>query len=333
MSDLGTRPQGLVSRRDIPFLGYTAAVLAMRLLPLSLRIATCGRTADMLGAFWYAFDRKSAGLARRNIRAVFGDRMSEIEIEATAKSSFQVVALGKLLDDLLPVLSLEQLERFLVLEGRERLEAALEGGRGVILLGVHFGLHGYIPMALMKRHGYPFATVATQEAKTTESWAYHSIVHPVRGRNWDEYPMINVTDGTPQREIVDCLRRNEALMILGDFLDEGGPNLPPPHILPAQLMGHPLMLKTGAFRLSHWMKIPILPFFVIPDGERYRMLIEAPLELSSNGSSSALALDLENFMDRFQPHFASNPALWWLWRRDDLLLHFQPTAEGYTLDP
>jgi lauroyl/myristoyl acyltransferase len=62
---------------------------------------------------------------------------------------------GRTRDLLLDGQSLDRLGRLFDVRGREVLDGALRAGRGVILLGNHFGAH-MLPGHWLIRHGYPY---------------------------------------------------------------------------------------------------------------------------------------------------------------------------------
>ena len=152
-----------ITKGDLPFLAYSAATVATRAVPLSYRRRWTIPVADRLGGLWRLADRSAAALGRRNMQAIMGDRLNSAEIDTALREHFNVIVLGKLLNDILPDLTLEQLEQFLRLEGREHLDAALAKDQGVLLLGAHYGLHGYVPLTLYQRLGLPFNTVVGAE--------------------------------------------------------------------------------------------------------------------------------------------------------------------------
>ena len=316
-----------ISKRDLPFLGFAGATLGLRILPRSLRFRWVGTASKGLAALWYRLDRSDAALTRRNLQNVLGSRLSTAEVEETARKIYRVVAFSKLVNDMLPSLPPKDLTQILRLEGEEHLQQALAQGRGAILLGTHFGLHGYIKLMLFKHLGYDVITAVKEEVEPDDSWVYRRIVHPIRSRPRRHFRVLTI-DGTPQRAMVDCLRQNQFMLIYGDALERDMLELHAPEVLSVPLLDHLILLKTGPFRLARWLKSPILPLFVVPQRDGYTMMIDPPLSLADDNSVEGLAADLAAFTRRFEPHLLQHPALWAHWRHEDLLELMKPAREA-----
>lgn len=312
----------LVTKGDLPHLAYTAVTVGLRAIPLALRWQGCDRAARQLGQLWYTLDRSSRTLAKSNMRAVLGDRLSEAEIEREVQRHFYVIALGKIMNDMLPDLSLEQLTDFLHVEGEEHLQAALARGRGALLLGMHFGLHGYIPLTLFQRLGYQFVAILGHEYPST-SWAYKQLVYPVRSRNWSQLPVVNA-DGSPQRALVEPLRKGQSVMIWPDLVNEELFRQPEPNVIRIPLLGKSMPFRTGAFRMEQWMKVPALPFVWVPREHGFTMRIEPPLTLEGDRSLTGLTENVRTYAGRLEEYILRYPGMWWQWRQERLMELMQP---------
>jgi lauroyl/myristoyl acyltransferase len=316
-----------ISKRDIPFLAFTAVTLGLRTLPKSLRFKWCAWASQQLGSAWYRMTPSDAELTRDNLTRVLGNQLSIDQIEDTARSLFQNVAYSKLINDLLSDLSLADIQQYLHLEGEENLNWALAQGRGAILLITHFGLHGYSAMALLSKSGYRIVPVVGDEIEPGDSWLYQHLVLPVRRRAEDQlhFEMIKPT-GQPQLALLDDLRQNKLLFIYGDVLEESMLEMQPPHVLRAPLLEEEVLLKTGPFRLAKGFKSPVLPLFIVPRAHGFALVVEPPLPLSNNSSIDGLRADLAAFTQRFEPYLSQYPGLWAHWRHAQLDELMQPAT-------
>ena len=308
----------IVTKRDAMLLGFLTAAVGTRALPRTMRLQCIKSFADWLGALWYRLDRPHALFVRRNLQSLLGQRLPASGVDGEARAYFQNIALGMLTNDILPTLTLSDMRQFLSLEGAEHLETALSLGRGVVLLGAHFGLHGYTALMFIQRLGYPIAAVTREGLEhEADSWFDRHVVTPIRYRVHDHIRTIART-GMPQRAMVDCLRENHILLIMGDALDEEALRPSPPNVLPAPLLDHFIPLNTGPFRLARWLNTPVLPFFMVPRPQGFALVIQPPLEVSQGNSTTGLQAGLAAFTARLERYILRDPALWFACNRRDL---------------
>jgi lauroyl/myristoyl acyltransferase len=322
----------IVTKRDTLLLAFLTASFGTRALPPTIRLRYIQSFANWLGALWYRFDRPHAMFVRKNLQSLLGHRLPAFRLDVMARTYFQNFTLGLLMNDMLPTLTLSDMQQFLSLEGAEHLEHALSLGRGVVLLGAHFGLHGYTALMFIQRLGYPIAVV-TQEGLEhgTKSWFDRRVVTPIRYRFHDHMRTIART-GVPQRAMADCLRQNHILLIMGDVLDQEALRPSPPNVLPAPLLDHSIPLNTGPFRLARWLNTPVVPFFMVPRPAGFTLVIQPPLELSQGNSTKGLLADLAAFTARLELYILRDPELWFACNRRDLQDLFVPSAtkeDGY----
>src|SRR5918992_3469478 len=239
----------IIVRRDALLVGFLAATLVCRVLPRSIRLRCAVTFSRWLGAFWQRFDGTFEVLARRNLQLLSHDQFSQADLDRGVATFFRNIAEGMMVVDIMPTLELDDVRRFLRVEGLEHVDTALSEGRGVILVGAHYGLHSYTAAMFMQLLGYQVAIVSSEGVASGHTSAfYRRIIRPIRYRFHREMRVI-LRDGRPQRELVTCLRQNQALMIMGDFLDEEVFRLRPPNRLSAPFLGYSIPLNTGPFRL------------------------------------------------------------------------------------
>jgi KDO2-lipid IV(A) lauroyltransferase len=316
----------VIVKRDLPFLGFAGAAIGLRAVPRSDRYRWCHAAAKRVGPMWHRIDRSTTALVRKNMRKILGSRLSEDEINAAVREHFQNVSLGMLVNDALSGLTLDDMLRFLMPEGVEHLDEALERGRGVIFLGVHFGLHAYTPLKMLGLMGYEITAVLGAEIQEDDSWIYRNVAYPIRARSRAGMDVIHLT-GAPQRHIMDALQQNHVVLIMGDALGKHLLEMPAPQVMPAPLLGHALLLPTGPFRLARWLRSPLIPFFAVPQNDGFAFVIDPPLELSPVSSAYGLRTDLAAFTARFEPYISRYPALWANWRTGRLVDLMQPTED------
>jgi lauroyl/myristoyl acyltransferase len=322
----------LVTKRDTLLLGFLTAAFGARLLPRRMRLPYIKSFADRLGALWYRLHQPHAALLRKNLQTLLGHRLPASGVDVMTRAFCQNVSFGMLINDMLPALTLSDMRQFLSLEGAEHLNTALSQRRGVVLLGAHFGLHGYTALMFLQRSGYPIAVVTREGLELgSDSWFDRRIVTPIRYRFHTHMHTIART-GMPQRAMADCLRQNHILLMMGDALDEGALRPAPPNVLPAPLLDHSIPLNTGPFRLARWLNAPIVPFFTVPRPSGFTLVIQPPLELSADNSTNGLLADVAAFTSRLEPYILRDPALWFACNSRDLQELFAVSATKESAD-
>jgi predicted LPLAT superfamily acyltransferase len=131
--------------------------------------------------------------------------------------------------------------------------------------------------------------------------------------------------------MAECLQQNRVLLILGDVLEEDLRflQIPPPHVLPAPLLGRSVPLRTGPFRLARWLGTPVVPFFAAPRPRGgFELVAEEPLSLHPQPSVAGLRADLAAFTARFEPYLIRHPETWLHWRHGSLLQVLQPAPRA-----
>src|SRR6202171_3310451 len=150
---LSRAPEG----RDLGLGGtaYRVSARVLRSVPPGLRHAA----AAPGGAAWFWLSAAQRRAALDNYAAALGQDRSSTEVSRVARRAFQNY--GRMLMDFLLLGSLtpEELIRRMTIDGRDHLDAALAGGRGVIMAVPHMGswdMAGSYAGAL----GYPISAVA-----------------------------------------------------------------------------------------------------------------------------------------------------------------------------
>ena len=148
-------------RKRIKYTAIFWAVLFMiflsRLMPRSWWLAFFG----WLGKMAYGFRSRFKDLVIYHLGLAFGKEKSTKEILALSKEVY--VMIGKNGGDILRSWSIktrEQLEKFVILEGKEHAEKAKARGKGIIYFTGHIGAFELM-ITTMGLHGMPFMVIGT----------------------------------------------------------------------------------------------------------------------------------------------------------------------------
>jgi Kdo2-lipid IVA lauroyltransferase/acyltransferase len=163
MSTIAT-PTPDVHRRRKPFrkvlerwAGY-AALRGLQWLVCTLPARCTTAMGRGFGRLFYRVGKRDRAVALRNLARIF-PTMTDAEREAMARRVFINFAKTAMEFLRMPAMRPGEIAQRIRLEGLEHLDAALAGGKGVLLLTAHFGNWEFGGLALMQR-GYQIDAVS-----------------------------------------------------------------------------------------------------------------------------------------------------------------------------
>ncbi|KPK38335.1 MAG: hypothetical protein AMJ78_10185 [Omnitrophica WOR_2 bacterium SM23_29] len=268
------------------------------MLPLRFSLWVGRRFGDIL----YCLIGKRSLIAYANLKAAFGGRYTPVQLKGIIKSECRSLSQSFIEVLKFPVFGDDYVDKYIKVEGEDKIKAALKGGRGVILLTGHFG-----------------------------NWELSSLVGALKGykmnvlARWQKFDMLNgylnkmrsfrgadVISKDDSREMITrALNRNEVVGILSD--QDGGKRGEYVEFF-RRLASTPkgvahFSLKTGA---------PILPVFIIrKKGPYHRVVIEEDISITA---SDDINVDIHEILQRFakvlQMYVERYPGQWlWLHKR------------------
>ncbi len=202
--------------------------------------------------------------------------------------------------------------RYLRLEGREHLDAALAEGRGVVLLHPHMGA-AQMPLAVLGALGYPVNQVGgggvDVELSETGRWAEamrHQLEEHIQARIWDGAGFL--------RPVLRALGHNEIVLTAMDGTG-GGREIG--RRLTRTVLGHSMSLPVGGLYMALRSGASLLPLVTYNDQETRAPFVSeigAPIPLDRD---LALRDALERGADRvavlLEQHLRDHPGDWHFW--------------------
>ena len=184
--------------------------------------------------------------------------------------------------------------------GREHLDQALAGGRGVLGVGLHLGHFAKAPLWLAQA-GYP-VTIVIREARQVPPGYYTTALQRVG------LEAIRIErDQAAAPRVLDALRRGRLVMI---YLDQGVKN---DGGIPIDFLGKRVPMPAGPLVLARRARAPIVPVFLHP--EDHDVVIHPPLP----APAGALREDdptLQALYRMAEAEIRAHPAYWqWRYRR------------------
>ncbi len=284
-------------RHAVEYLAVRAVELAVRPLPWPLVHAA----GVSLGWSFYLLDGPHRRLAIANLQRAFPLR-TPAECRRIARATF--AHFGRLLVELLKFSRLPP-DRILArveFDGRERVEAALAQGRGVLLFTGHFGFWEQHALAHALGVG-PMSVVA----RALDNPHLHAVLERVRTSTGNA--VIYRRGGI--RRILRALDANQVVAMLIDQHVQAA------DAVSVEFFGRPaattpvlaaLALRTGAV---------VIPAFALPAGSgRYRLVYEPPVEPPRADEPDSIRTFTQRCTDVLEMYVRRYPELWlWMHRR------------------
>jgi lauroyl/myristoyl acyltransferase len=220
--------------------------------------------ADLLADVTHWTNAEPARNLKANLRSAF-PRWSGREVEGLSKRIFRNFARNLVDYGRFHTITDEALDRLLPsVQNLHFLEESFAKGRGVILVTGHIG-NWELGALFFGRHGFKINVVTIPEGSER--------IDSIRGeyRTHQDIRTI-VVDGSPfsSLEIVAALRRGEIVAMLVDRW-EGTDGVT------AKFFGADRRFPLGPFVLSRATGAPIIPAFIVRDGNIYRGVVDPPL--------------------------------------------------------
>lgn len=279
-----------------------AAVAVLTMLSW-LPFGALTRLGASLGGLFFHLDGRRKAIGLENLRLAFGDQLSEEERRALLKRVYKNMGRSALEFAGIPRLTREELDRFVTIEGLEKLEAAKEAGRGVILLAAHFGnwellaqslaLHGYGGYAVGRRANVPLL---------------HNYMIRCRESHGNR---IIVRDGAI-RKVLSILRQGEILGILGDQRGSTSQGLM------IDFFGHGAPTDGDIARIILKTQAAVLPTFIVRhENQTHTFYVGDPLQFRITGNLDDDVLQVtETYMKVIEDFIRKHPDQWlWMHRR------------------
>lgn len=219
-------------------------------------------TGNRLGDLTYACLGRRRAVAHANIARSLGASVSPAGVRRIARDCCRHLATTLVQFAWLPRMTSRDLARLVQVEGEAHLREVMERGQGAILISAHYGNWELIPLVVAARGYRPHMVM-------------RDLDHPALTRFNEEIRRAlgqGIVDRkAAARPAMECLRRNEALLVLLDQNMAHG-------AVWVDFFGVPAATAAGPAILSLGTGAPLLPVFAVrqPDGT-FRVRFDAPL--------------------------------------------------------
>lgn len=249
----------------------------------------------------------------RNLRAVYGSRMTAAEARRIAVRNIQRHYIEHMEFYKYAKLTPANVSRHIRFEGLERLDAALEAGKGAILVHMHYGSKQF-PLVTLGLMDYPVCQIGYRdETAEDHSWMHKNVHLRVRMRLEDQFRVTHVHVGKSLRPAYETLKRNGVLMITGDGI--GGHRGAGESYIPMPFLGRTLLVPQGPARMARTTGAALLPLFCVQQPDyTHTAIIEAPIrqQLTDNRDADVRQTTGE-VMRIFETYINRHPEHWMFW--------------------
>ncbi len=243
----------------------------------------------------------------KNIRLVFAETLSDEKIVELAQAYYAHFIRFFFEFFLLPFQSAERKARIVRIEGGEHVEKARELGRGVLLLGGHFG-------------NWEVSTVAGISQFKQYHGLFHFIRRPLKPKWFNDFVMRRFQRagfGTIEKsgsldEILDLLEKNHIIVSIFDQFAV------PRYSVKSEFFGHTAHTFKSLAVLAQVTGAPVIPSssWREPDGTHV-LLFEPPFDIISEGRTrDNIIANTKRFNEVLERVILRHPEQWiWMHRR------------------
>ncbi|MEI6231817.1 MAG: lysophospholipid acyltransferase family protein [Planctomycetota bacterium] len=271
---------------------YRAIGRLTTLLPLEAQYAIARMASDA----YFKFDRNARESVCANMEAVLGPGVAAFEIREAARSVFQ--SFGRYITEFFAFhhFSGQYIDRHVMIQGREHVDAALKAGRGALFCSGHYSNWELGPAAVAQM-GYRVLAVVQMHADPRINALF------VKQRAQRGVEVVHSRDGALRA--MKALKSNRTVAMLGDRAT-GGPTVD------VQWFGRTIQLPQGPWRIALKTGAALLPTFVArrPD-QSYFMEICAPISVplynNVQGDCAAMA---QAWAARWEQQVRRDPTQW-----------------------
>lgn len=262
-------------------------------------MARLRRTGHALGHWHYRLTPlRRRGLGRQIARAM-NIPANDKQINAWLAEAYRVNdrAILEILAMYSGAVTVEDIDSAVETSDLNHLDRALEGGRGVILLGMHMG-NGVAMATHLAQRGYPLAVIYRESNKIPP----HFFRDGIGTLGLQAIPAVPSSVGV--RQMLKALKENRVLFILMDQASKKGG-------VDASFLGKTIQMPPGPAQLARRTGAAVVPALLEGVEPRWYFRMGSPETLDAGQSLESAVEKLTSIM---QNHIEKQPQ-WWTWHQ------------------
>lgn len=284
------------------FLMWYPLRIVINILPL--RVAYAIGTAGGQLLYMLSGDKQKI-LSNELKRIMPGKNLNEIN--KIVRDSFINYCVSEMEVLLYPSLDAAFVEKNIVIEGREYLDAALAKGKGVLLFQAHFGAF-QMTMPAIGFSGYKMNQISASASLWKDNAGFSRMqrkVYNLKASYEYSLPVRHISVKSSLRPVFGALENNE---IVGITIDGGGGN----KTVLIDFLGRRANFQQGSADLAIRTGAAIVPAFIITEpGIKHRLILHPPIRISLSSEKDdhikktlqEFVRILEGYVFRYPSHY------------------------------
>ena len=265
-----------------------------------LSVKSLAAYGQKLGTLTLYLLKKRRKIALNNLTLALGREKSKKEIEQICRGSFKNIGMNIM--EISRGLDFEDgyLKKMATFDGREHLDHALKGGKGVIALTAHLGNFPLMSVRLVNE-GYPLSLIA----RDPENPKVAKMITSFR----DDAGIESIPDKPRRACVSKCLEALERNRILFLQIDQNAPATE----CWVDFFGYLVPTFKGPVVFSIRKGTPILPMFIIrnPDAH-HKIIIHPAFELTTTGNTQEdITSNIARLTKIVEAVIREHPEQWW----------------------
>ena len=197
-------------------------------------------------------------------------------------------------------------------EGVSRIRQVLAGGKGAIILTAHFG-NWELMGAFLRFTGLPGTVIGRK--------LYYDKFNEMIVRLREKVMLRTIYQEDSPREFLKVLKENEMLGILADQDVDRFEGIFVP------FFGRPAYTLTSPVKLALASGAPLVPTFLVREGERYRLIVEEPIQVEMKGGREETIREYTERWTRIVEEKIRQYPDQWVWMHRRWKTEMQPEDE------
>lgn len=250
-----------------------------------------------------------------NLEKGLGDRFSAVQIKKCYIDWLNTHILVRTGFLLFPSLAKKNLNDIFDDTGKVFIDEALRQKRGVICVSPHLGPLSVLIFWIGRHYNAAIIRILHEEHLDTPGMR---ITHRLTQKLYKKYMPAKLID--PSRRLIVPRCRQKILEqngILSETGDATGIMLGRGKFIKVPFLGKQVFFPVGPFLFALRTKAPIVPVFVKCDARKFKIVIEAPIQIQASTSDESKEETVRKgiflFAKIFEKHLLENPGNWLLW--------------------